>query len=83
MTVNIHPSKTMRRKICNSLLVFACGLFAITTLYSCFGDSSSSTSEGYGEFHNVNTGERQSSYKGSAEQQQDIATLDKMIEDGY
>ena len=50
---------------------------------SCGGGSSSSSSEGYGEYHNVNTGERQSSYKGSVEQQEDIATLDKMIEDGY
>ena len=50
---------------------------------SCGGGSSSSSSEGYGEYHNVNTGESQSSYKGSVEQQNDIATLDKMIEEGY
>lgn len=45
--------------------------------------SSSTSSEGYGEYHNVYTGERQDSYKGSVEQQEDIATLDKMIEEGY
>ena len=50
---------------------------------SCGGGSSSSSSEGYGEYHNVNTGERQSSYKGSVEQQEEIATLDKMIDEGY
>ena len=50
---------------------------------SCGGGSSSCSSEGYGEYHNVNTGERQSSYKGSVEQQEDIATLDKMIDEGY
>ena len=64
-------------------MMFVCGLFATTTLYSCFSDTSSNSSEGYGEFHNAYTGERQSSYKGSVEQQNDIATLDKMIEEGY
>ena len=50
---------------------------------SCGGNSSSRSSEGYGEYHNVNTGERHSSYKGSVEQQEDIATLDKMTDEGY
>ena len=50
---------------------------------SCGGGSYSSSSEGYGEYHNVKTGERQTSYKGSVEQQEDIATLDKMIDEGY
>ena len=50
---------------------------------SCGGGSPSRSSESYGEYHNVNTGERQSSYKGSIEQQEDIATLDKMIDEGY
>ena len=45
--------------------------------------TSSTSSEGYGEYLNVYTGERQDSYKGSVEQQEDIATLDKMIEEGY
>ena len=56
-------------------------------MLTCFqrggGSSSSSSSEGYGEYHNVNTGERQTEYKGSVEQQNDVATLDKMIEEGY
>lgn len=59
--------------------------FAFTMLLSsCFENSSSSYSnEDYGEYHNIQTGRRQSSYKGSIEQQNDIATLDKMIEEGY
>jgi len=59
--------------------------FIPLVLSSCFGgsSSSSSSSDDYGEYHNVNTGERQSSYKNSVEQQEDIATLDKMIEEGY
>jgi len=53
-------------------------------LTSCSGGSSYSNSdEGYGEYHNVYSGKRQSTYKGSIEQQEDIATLDKMIEEGY
>lgn len=65
------------------IMMLVCGLFITTALSSCFGGSSSRSSDDYGEYHNVNTGERQSSYKGSVEQQNDIATLDKMIEDGY
>lgn len=64
-------------------MMLFCGLAATITLSSCFDGSSPHSGEGYGEYHNVNTGERQSSYKGSVEQQNDIATLDKMIEDGY
>ena len=64
-------------------MMFACGLFVTMALSSCFGSSSRRSSEGYGEYHNINNGERQSSYKGSVEQQNDIATLDKMIEEGY
>lgn len=72
------PFTSMRK----SIILFIFCLLTITTLSSCFGGSSNS-SDDYGEYHNVNTGERQSSYKGSVEQQNDIATLDKMIEDGY
>ena len=69
----------MKRIISLSLFM---AVFTLCVM-SCGGGSSSSSSEGYGEYHNVNTGETQSSYKGSVEQQEDIATLDKMIEDGY
>lgn len=69
----------MKRIISLSLFM---AVFTLCVM-SCGGGSASSSSEGYGEYHNVNTGERQSSYKGSVEQQEDIATLDKMIEDGY
>ena len=69
----------MKRIISLSLFM---AVFTLCVM-SCGGGSPSSSSEGYGEYHNVNTGERQSSYKGSVEQQEDIATLDKMIEDGY
>lgn len=78
-----RPLKTMKKNIFNLILLIACVFFTTATLLSCFGGSSSNSNEGYGEFHNVNTGERQSSYKGSVEQQNDIATLDKMIEEGY
>ena len=74
-----RPPKTMKGIISLSLFM---AVFTLCVM-SCGGGSSSSSSEGYGEYHNVNTGERQSSYKGSVEQQEDIATLDKMIEDGY
>ena len=74
-----RPHKTMKQIISLSLFVMAFSL----CLISCGGGSSSSSSEDYGEYHNVNTGERQSSYKGSVEQQEDIATLDKMIDEGY
>ena len=74
-----RPPKTMKRIVSLSLFM---AVFSLCSM-SCGGGSSSSSSEGYGEYHNVNTGERQSSYKGSVEQQEDIATLDKMIEDGY
>lgn len=74
-----RPPKTMKRIVSLSLFM---AVFSLCVM-SCGGGSSSSSSEGYGEYHNVNTGERQSSYKGSVEQQEDIATLDKMIEDGY
>ena len=74
-----RPPKTMKGIVSLSLFMAVFSLCVI----SCGGGSSSSSSEGYGEYHNVNTGERQSSYKGSVEQQEDIATLDKMIEDGY
>ena len=69
----------MNRILSLSLLTAVFGLCVM----SCGGGSSSSSSEGRGEYHNVNTGERQSSYKGSVEQQEEIATLDKMIEEGY
>ena len=60
------------------------GLCVVLLTTSCgSGDSSSYSSEGSGEYHNVYTGERQTSYHGSTEQQEDIATLDKMIEEGY
>lgn len=61
----------------------------VFVLSACSGSSSSSSSsysespEGYGEYHNIQTGEQQTSYKNSVEQQEDIAVLDKMIEDGY
>ena len=59
----------------------------ILALSACSGSSSSYTSsespEGYGEYHNIQSGERQTSYKNSVEQQEDIAVLDQMIEDGY
>ena len=74
-----RPPKTMKRIVSLSLFM---AVFSLCVM-SCGGGSSSSSSEGYGEYHNVNTGERQSSYKESVEQQEDIATLDKMIEDGY
>lgn len=66
-----------------NLLLFA--TFSLCMFVSCGGGSSSSydLDEGYGEYHNVYTGKRQSSYKGSVEQQNDIATLDKMIDEGY
>lgn len=69
----------MKRIISLSLFM---AVFSLCVM-SCGGGSSSSSSEGYGEYHNVHTGERQSSYKGSVEQQEDIATLDKMIDEGY
>lgn len=60
------------------------GLCVMLFTTSCGNsDSSSYSSEGYGEYHNVYSGERQSSYKGSVEQQEDISKLDKMIEEGY
>ena len=76
------PQMSMKKVLIVLTSVVFC---TISLLFSsCIGcSSSSSSSEGYGEYHNVNTGERQSSYKGSVEQQNDIATLDKMIEDGY
>jgi hypothetical protein len=74
-----RPLITMKRIMSLSFFVAVFSLCAI----SCGGGTSSSSSEGYGEYHNVNTGERQSSYKGSVEQQEDIATLDKMIDEGY
>lgn len=54
-------------------------------LSACSGSSSSTSEspEGYGEYHNIQTGEQQTSYKNSVEQQEDIAVLDKMIEEGY
>lgn len=64
-------------------MMLACILLSTAILSSCFGSSSSRSNESYGEYHDVNTGERQSSYKGSVEQQNDIATLDKMIDEGY
>lgn len=73
----------MKKSICKSILMFVSGLFVTMVLSSCFGGSPSRSSDDYGEYHNVNTGERQSSYKGSVEQQNDIATLDKMIDEGY
>ena len=73
------PHVTLKRLILASVSI---AVFCICVM-SCGGGSSSSYSEGYGEYHNVNTGERQTSYKGSVEQQNDIATLDKMIEEGY
>ena len=57
--------------------------FCCNSCSTAWNNSSSSSSEGYGEYHNVNTGERQTEYKGSVEQQNDVATLDKMIEEGY
>ena len=67
------------------LTLFAFSAFLI--LVSCGGSSSNSqrdeSSDASGEYHNIYTGERQSSYKGSTEQVEDIAVLDKMIEDGY
>ena len=67
-----------------SFLMTVCSIFVLLALQSCGGgSSSSSSSEGYGEYHNVNTGERQTEYKGSVEQQNDVETLDKMIEEGY
>lgn len=59
--------------------------FLIFALSACSGSTSSSSEspEGYGEYHNIQTGEQQTSYKNSVEQQEDIAVLDKMIEDGY
>lgn len=79
-----YKSLTIIMKKPNCLLnLLAICLFCIVCSLSSCGGGSSSSSEGYGEYHDVNTGERQSSYKGSVEQQNDIATLDKMIEDGY
>ncbi len=69
----------MKRFVCLSFFV---AVFSLCVM-SCGGGSSSRSSEDYGEYHNVHTGERQSSYKGSVEQQEEIATLDKMIEEGY
>jgi hypothetical protein len=77
------PTKIMKKPNYSLNLLAICLFCIACSLSSCGGGSSSSSSEGYGEYHNVNTGERQSSYKGSVEQQNDIATLDKMIEDGY
>lgn len=74
-----RPPKTMKKVMSLSLLMAVFSLCVI----SCGGGSSSRSGEGYGEYHNVNTGERQSSYKGSVEQQEEIATLDKMIDEGY
>ena len=68
------------------LLLLVSGSFCVTSLSSCLGCGSysdSDSSEGYGEYHNVYTGKRQTSYQGSVEQQNDIAELDKMIEEGY
>lgn len=72
------------------LLLLVQATFCVTSLSSCLGcgsdsfyDSYSDSSEEYGEYHNVYTGKRQTSYQGSVEQQKDIAELDKMIEEGY
>lgn len=71
----------MRRTIISLTLTAMIGVITV----SCGNGSSSSSSNnyGYGEYHNVNTGEQQPMYKGSVEQQNDISTLDKMVEDGY
>ena len=61
--------------------IFSLGV--VLMFSSCGGGSSKRINEINGEYHNVNTGERQNSYKGSVEQQNDIATLDKMIDEGY
>lgn len=77
----------MKKKLF-STTYFVIVLSAILSLSSCGGSNTSSSvdeygSEGYGEFHNVHTGRRQTSYQGSVEQQEEIAILDKMIEEGY
>ena len=70
----------MKMKFFLTLVVIGVFLFAAT---GSDDTPNTNSSEGYGEYHNLYTGERQSSYKGSIEQQQELIILDKMIEEGY